>query len=152
MFAVLKDTLRKCSQRRAVRLVAVVMLAATALTVSARTWLSFREARTKSVAMTTAPETSASAQAEQGVIRLLTSGFNPTSVTGSAGQYRLAVTRVSRDEEVVLQLKSSSGEIVQEIRMPQEQTDWTTVIEIESGSYSLTVTNHPDWVCNITVQ
>ena len=94
----------------------------------------------------------ASPVAEQAVIRLLTTGFSPTEVSGAAGQYRLVATRGSRDEQLTFQLKRSSGELVQELAMPQDKVDWTTLLEIGTGSYTLTVSTHQDWVCHITVQ
>jgi hypothetical protein len=141
---------------RPVWLIAAVLVAVLGMAASARTWLkptsSNRIAVMENKLATSTTLTNRPAMQEQAVIRLLTSGFNPTQVSGASGQYRLVMTRPSRDEEVVLQLKTATGELVQEIEMPQEKADWTTLIELEAGSYTLTVSNHPQWTCQITVQ
>jgi hypothetical protein len=139
-------------------LMAAVLVAVIGMVASARTWLiSGPSINATAMAMANHPPTPATITRsptlqEQAVIRLLTSGFSSTEVTGSAGHYRLVATRTSREEEVVLQVKTEVGELVQDLTMPQEKLDWTTTIELQSGSYNLTVTNHPSWVCHITVQ
>jgi hypothetical protein len=137
-------------------LVACALLLAACLLVSAAIKLSAADAsttrKTPAPTLLTRGASSSSQQEERAVIRLLTNGFSPTEVAGAPGMYRLVTTRRSRDEEITLQLKKSSGEVVQEIVVPQDKLDWTTLIEIEAGSYSLVVTGHADWVCNITVQ
>jgi hypothetical protein len=147
------DVLRNGRAKKLALLMAAVLLAAAGLTASPRTWLS--AATTPAEKLTASASTqnsSVTQQQEQGVIRLLTSGFTEAEISGMSGQYRLVATRASQNEEVVLQLKTGSGELVQEITMPQEKLDWTTLIELAAGSYTLTVVNHPDWVCQITIQ
>jgi hypothetical protein len=153
MFKRMKNAWQRSSRRRLVWLAAALLLVAAGLTVSARTWLSPGEMNAKSLAVSSPLQSSPNVQEqERGLIRLLTSGFSQTEVTGTGGQYRLVMTRASQDEAVVLQLKRESGELVQEITMPQEKLNWTTLVELEAGSYTLTVTNHPQWVCNISIQ
>jgi hypothetical protein len=142
--------------RRPAWLVAAVLVIVLGMTASARTWLK-SASPTRTAGMENSPPAPTTLPhrptlQEQAIIRLLTSGFSQTQISGAAGQYRLVMTRTSQDEEVVLQLKTESGELVQEIAMPQEKLDWTTLIELEAGSYMLTVVNHPQWTCHITVQ
>jgi hypothetical protein len=153
MFKRIKNQLKNGRGRKLVWLTIALLLITFGLTVSARTWMSVGSPDAKSLHTPTAPQNSLSAQEqERGVIRLLTSGFSPTEVSGLRGQYRLVTTRPSQGEEVVLQLKTATGELVQEIEMPQEKADWTSLIELEAGSYTLTVVNHPQWTCHISVQ
>jgi hypothetical protein len=153
MFKLMKDVLRRSSRRRLVWFSGALILIAAGLTVSARTWLAPRQVVVRSTAAAAPMQGSSAPQAEEhGLIRLLTSGFSQPEVAGTAGQYRVVMTRVSKDEEVRLQLKSAGGETLQEIVMPPERADWTTLINLETGSYSLTVSNHPQWVCQLTVQ
>lgn len=155
MFKRMKDQLRSGHGRKLVWLIAALLLITAGLTVTARTWLSSGEVVAKSVPKPAPADTNPRAQApqeERAVIRLLTSGFSPTELSDTSGPYRLVITRPSQDEEVVLQLKTESGELVQEIEMPSEKLNWTTLIELEAGSYTLTVANHPQWVCHLTVQ
>lgn len=130
---------------------AVVTLVAIGLTVSAKTWITSREAAANSVPSPLTQANSGQTQ-EQGIIRLLTSGFNPAELNGSPGQYRIVATRPNKDEQVVLQLSWRSGGVIQELVMPQEKLDWTTLIELQEGSYTLSVANHPEWNCLITIQ
>jgi hypothetical protein len=141
------------SRSRLVWTMVALVLTAMVVTVSAGTWLSSREPMAESLPAPASPQSNPTAQQqERGVIRLLTSGFSQTEVSGTSGQYRLVVTRSSQNEEVILQLKTDSGQLIREIEIPQEKLDWTTLIELEAGSYQLSVVNHLEWVCHITVQ
>lgn len=131
--------------------IAAVVLGAMALTASAGTWLSSGKNAAKSLPPKAAQQNSAPV-GEQGIIRLLASGFDSAEVSGPAGRYRIVATRASREEQVTLQLKRADGELVEEFVMPQEKLDWTTVIELQVGSYTLGVVNRPEWTCRITVQ
>jgi hypothetical protein len=141
---------------RPVWLIAALLVAVLGIAAGARTWLkstsSTRPDVMENKLATSTTLTNRPAMQEQAVIRLLTGGFNPSEISGASGQYRLVVTRPSRDEGVVLQLKMATGELVREIEMPQEKLDWTTLIELAPGSYTLTVVNHPQWTCLISVQ
>lgn len=153
MFKRIKDGLRTGRGNKLVWLTATLLFITAGLTVSARTWLSPRTIAESFTVPAAPTQVSLPAQEpERGVIRLLTSGFSSTEVSGTSGQYRLVMTRSYQNEEVVVQLKKDSGELVQEIEMPQEKVDWTTLIELQAGSYTLTVANHPDWVCQINIQ
>ena len=154
MFERMKNALQRSSQRHLVWLIAALLLIAVGLTVSARTWLSSKASIAESLPAPVSRPNNLPAQEkeERAVIRLLTSGFSQTEVSGTGGQYRLVATRSSREEEIVLQLKRENGELVEELTMPQEKLNWTTLIELEAGSYTLTVNNHPQWMCHITVQ
>lgn len=153
MLKKLKDRLRTRRGKKAVWLLAALLLITAGLTVSARTWLSSRTIA-EGLAVPAAPGQSSLPipEPERGVIRLLTNGFSPTEISGTSGQYRLVMTRMNQNEEIILQLKKDTGELVQEIEMPQEKVDWTTLIELQAGSYKGTVVNHPEWVCHIIIQ
>src|SRR5215212_2535330 len=147
MFELIKKAFLGTNKKRRMWLPAVLILIVAGLTVSARTWLSRLETPVASIATSAPTQSNPTAQQqEHGLIRLLTSGFSQPEITGPAGQYRLVATRASQSEAVVLQLKRMSGELVQELAVPQEKLNWTTLIGLESGSYTLTVANHPEWV------
>lgn len=153
MFKHMKDQLKNGPGRKLVWLTGGLLLITFGLTVSARTWLSFRSTTAESLPTPATRQSGLQPQEqERGVIRLLTSGFSPTEVSGQSGQYRLVATRPSQDEDVVLQLKTETGALVQELQMPQDKADWTTLIDLQTGSYTLTVVNHSGWVCHINVQ
>lgn len=148
----LKNALRRQGERKIVWLTAAALLMAAGLSANAGNWLSNRRAVVNSLPVPAVVQQNATPIRERAVIRLLTSGFNPTEVTGAAGHYRIVATRRSRTEEVKLQLKLEGGELVEELLMPEDEVNWTTLIELQSGSYQLNVVNHPEWVCHIDVQ
>ncbi len=136
--------------KRAAQAMAVLLLVATGLTASARAW--FSGAGEPKVKNTVAAVTQDSgAQEVRGLVRLTADGFSPAQLNGAPGKYRIAMTRWSRDEIVIL-VRSAGGETLKEMTVPQGQLDWTTLVELGSGSYVLKVANHPEWVCQITVQ
>jgi hypothetical protein len=151
MLVRIKDGLRIRHSESVAGPTIILLLITVGLTLSASAWLSSGETIAQSLPAATLRQDRLTPQ-ERGIIRLLTNGFSPPEVSGTSGQYRLVITRPSRSEEVVLQLKRENGELVQEIAMPEEKLNWTMLIELEAGSYTLTVVNHPQWVCRLTVQ
>lgn len=83
-------------------------------------------------------------------IELSTNGFAQTEVTRAAGTFAIAVDNRNVAEEYVLQLKGAGGVMLNEVRVQKGSTGWT--VDLAPGTYTLMVANHPDWVCQITVQ
>lgn len=152
MLKQIKSGLRSGRGEKLAWVMAALLLIAAGLTVSARTWFSSGTIAESLPTPASRQNSLPVQEQERGLIKLLTGGFSQTEVSGSSGHYRLVMTRPSRDEAVVLQLKTETGGLVQEIEMPQEKVNWTTLIELEAGSYSLTVVNHPGWICHISVE
>jgi hypothetical protein len=148
------NSVMKAGKIRIALLMAALLLTATALTASGREWLKtpFRAARAAMTKGASARATVTTQAAEPQIIRLGPEGFSPTEVSGQDGSYRMAVTRADGATQLVLRLERQDGELVREIEVPQGKPDWTTLIELESGSYVLKVANHWEWVCYITVQ
>jgi hypothetical protein len=90
------------------------------------------------------------AESEEVQIALSNSGFTPTEVTHAPGNFALAVENQDVTDEYVLQLKGAGGTLLDEIRVQKGSAVWS--VDLAVGSYTLMVANHPDWVCQITVQ
>jgi hypothetical protein len=94
--------------------------------------------------------TGPAAQDDEVQVVLGTAGFTPAEVTHAAGAFAVAVDNQGVTGEYVLQLKGAGGALLDEIRVQKGSVVWT--VELAAGTYTLTVANHPDWLCQITVQ
>jgi hypothetical protein len=90
------------------------------------------------------------AQDDEVQIALSASGFTPAEVTHAAGTFALAVENQDAASEHVLRLRSADGTLLNEVRVQKGAAVWT--VDLAAGQYTLTVADHPDWVCTITVQ
>ncbi|HKV42786.1 MAG TPA: hypothetical protein VJX67_26545 [Blastocatellia bacterium] len=91
---------------------------------------------------------------EAQVIPLKTWGFDPSQVTRRQGLVFLLVPNRSGVATVNLHLTQATqagGVDVATVALPMEQTDWTPLVNLTPGNYTLSETNHPNWVCQITV-
>ncbi len=95
-------------------------------------------------------------------VTLTADGFEPTAITHQAGRVRVVVQNQSCFKNLSLQL----GQVInaQVLDVPGVAGEWrnartlgevqgmTKIVDMAPGIYRLTVANHPDWVCRITVQ
>jgi len=47
---------------------------------------------------------------------------------------------------ISMQLKREDGEVVREVRLTREDSDWNTVLALPAGRYLLTEARHPRWL------
>jgi len=83
-------------------------------------------------------------------IEMSAGGFTPTEVTRAAGTFAIAVENKDVEGGYTLQLKAADGTILKEVSVQKSSTGWT--VELQAGSYRLVEANHPEWVCQITIQ
>lgn len=88
---------------------------------------------------------------EAEVITLNPSGFEPSEITRPAGPFILALHNRSGLEQLMLRIDTTSGPRMREIRMQWEKSDWSDVVELPVGSYTVTEPNNPDWVLRLTI-
>lgn len=89
---------------------------------------------------------------EELTLTLRPEGFTPAEVTRAAGRFQLSVdNRTESNEELVFRLSREGGESVREMRAPRGTVDWSEIINITPGSYTLTETSHTKWVCRLTI-
>lgn len=79
-------------------------------------------------------------------------GFAPSEATCAAGNLNLSVSNQSGTEGLTLRLMRDSGELVQEIAMPQGTQQWSGEVMLSSGGYTLMEANHPAWLFHINAQ
>jgi hypothetical protein len=81
------------------------------------------------------------------------SGFEPKQIKRPPGQpFLLAIDNQSGLPNLSLVLNSSIGPPVLKAALPREKKVWSEVLELPPGIYTLTESNHSDWVCTITVE
>jgi hypothetical protein len=85
------------------------------------------------------------------IIRLRRTGFEPAEIERPQGRFLLAFDNRTGEDEIVLQLKRETGNKLHEVRMPRGTVRWRKALDIPAGRYLLSVADHPDWVCRITI-
>ena len=95
------------------------------------------------------------ATAQQGArdevrIELTGSGFTPNEVQHAAGRFAIAVENSTLSGEYTLRLKAQDGTIVNEFQVQKGSSAWT--VNLQTGTYTLTEADHPQWTCRIVVQ
>jgi hypothetical protein len=87
------------------------------------------------------------------VLRLTLSpeGFAPAEVTLPRGRFLLVVYNKSGLEEVDLRLDAVAGGRMREARAKGRGSRWQEVLDPPPGEYVLSLAEHPDWACRITV-
>ena len=84
-------------------------------------------------------------------IALRMSGFAPAELTRPAGDYFIAVSNLTDLPEVVLTLAREGGERLHSARVQPNNRAWRQQVRLHPGSYVLSVVDHPEWLCRITV-
>jgi hypothetical protein len=92
-----------------------------------------------------------SSQIRTELITILPTGFDPTEIRLTDGQFRIAVDNKSGLDEVTLRLTREGGARVREMRLPMGQLKWREKLNLRDGAYSLTEANHANWRCRIVV-
>jgi hypothetical protein len=88
---------------------------------------------------------------EAEVITLRSTGFEPGEITRPASRFFILVENRTDIEAVNLQLNSQHGDRLHNVRMLRGGMDWTEMVDLRPGRYTLTEADHPEWVCRITI-
>ena len=88
---------------------------------------------------------------ESELITITTIGFDPAEVTRPAGRFILAVDNRSGLEEVTIVLRDEGGHELLRERVPRETLDWSSTVDLASGSYLLSEADHQTWGCRLTL-
>lgn len=83
-------------------------------------------------------------------IELRSSGFTPNEVQHAPGTFAIAVENSALSGEYTLLLKAEDGTVLKEFKVQKGSSAWT--VTLQSGRYTLTETDHPQWTCRIVVQ
>jgi hypothetical protein len=85
-------------------------------------------------------------------VTLRSTGFEPAEFTRAAGRFLLSIDNRAEKGEMTFQLLRENGVRERDLPLKQDKFRLRQVIELHPGHYSLVVTNHPEWVCRITIQ
>lgn len=79
------------------------------------------------------------------------SGFSPREMSNVPGAFNLRVKNLSEQQEIVLRLSNSNGDIVADARLTNKVAAWTTPLKLSPGVYTLREANHDEWICQIQI-
>lgn len=83
-------------------------------------------------------------------IELSSNGFSPTEIQHAPGSFAIAVENTTLSGEYKLRLKAEDGTVLNEVQVQKGSSAWT--VSLQTGRYTLTEVNHPEWSCSIVVQ
>jgi len=83
-------------------------------------------------------------------IELTGNGFTPNQVQHGPGRFAIAVENSTLSGEYTLRLKAEDGTILNEFQVQKGSSAWT--VNLQTGTYTLTEADHPQWTCRIAVQ
>ena len=78
-------------------------------------------------------------------------GFEPAEVIWERKEFLLVIDNRTAITELTFQLNRVQGTHVKEIKLKARKQRSAGVFDLPPGQYVLTEVNHPDWVCNITI-
>lgn len=109
-----------------------------------------RASRAHGTEVAQGPKTRMRVEAE--LVTLNPTGFEPREIVRPPGPFLLSVDNYSGQGSVTLQLTAESRGRLREVAVPRRQRDWSEVLTLPPGRYTLAEANHPGWVCHITVR
>lgn len=83
-------------------------------------------------------------------LELTTNGFAPGQVQHAPGTFAIAVENNALSGEYKLKLKAADGTVLNEFHVQKGSSAWT--VTLQTGTYTLTEADHPQWTCGIVVQ
>jgi hypothetical protein len=92
------------------------------------------------------------ARVEAELVTLTPTGFEPREIARPPGPFLLSVDNYSGQDSVTLHLTVESRGRLREVAVPGRQRDWSEVLTLPPGRYTLAEANHPGWVCHITIR
>ena len=131
----------------------IIVSAATRIGLSrkgkAATWSVASRAQTNNVQL---PERNRQiAQMESELITITPHGFEPQEITRPAGAFLLFIEDRSGFKRISPQITRLAGLRVLNLTISREQPDWSDVLNLQPGVYLLTDSDHPTWLCRVTI-
>jgi hypothetical protein len=84
-------------------------------------------------------------------IALRTNGFLPDEITRPAGNFLISVTNLTGLPDIAVRLDRETGASLHTAKVPKEKHTWRQHVHLSPGNYVLTVVDHPEWSCRITI-
>ena len=94
---------------------------------------------------------SPSGPVEAELITCTARGLEPAEITRSAGRFLLRVDNRSEMKNITLRLLNNSGQVLREKQLSDGNLSWRELLDLPSGSYTISEINHPDWSCQLTI-
>lgn len=88
---------------------------------------------------------------ETELITLQPFGFEPNEIRRPQGAFILGVDNRAGVEAIELQFMRADGQRLTALQTPKRKVSWREVVDLPPGQYVLSVANHPDWTCNVTI-
>lgn len=84
-------------------------------------------------------------------IALRMNGFAPAAIERPAGDFFISVTNLTGFPDLEFRLDREKGERLHSVQVPREQPTWRQSVRLTPGTYLLTVRDHSEWSCRITI-
>ena len=108
-------------------------------------------ATVSSPALSAVQNSSADKRVETEVITIRPTGFEPAQISRPQGRFLLAINNRSGLQEITLNLDREAGNRLPKKQKPKGKSRWSEVMDLPPGRYILAESNHPKWVCKITI-
>ncbi len=128
-----------------------VLLVIAGFSLSVRAWRHARESSSNSAGSVSLKRQRGIAEMTSEVITITPHGFEPSSLTIPHEKFQLLVDNRSGIANTSLQIVRDNGAREHDMKVPREEPNWSEVINLAPGRYSLIESNHPRWSCRITV-
>ena len=112
---------------------------------------SSRSALRSDVPVTQSLTTIADSAVEVEVLRLDRRGFEPAEIRRPMGRFMLAITNRSEEQQLSLEINRVAGQRIRAVDMTRGQARSLENLDLPSGEYLLSETNHPRWKCRIVI-
>jgi hypothetical protein len=85
------------------------------------------------------------------LVTLRPTGFWPSQITRPKGPFFLLFQNRSSLEAAELHIDRVAGQQLHSATMPKKKLISTELLDLDPGQYVIKETNHPGWVCTITI-
>jgi hypothetical protein len=143
----LRNTLKSMLANRTRRFISIAIMVVFTMTLTALVW-----SQPLAVKHYLGLGTGQYQQSEQVSLTLRSNGFDPIKVRRGAGAFTLSITNQTSSSAVTLHLYRSDGERVREISLGGQGSEWSDVMELGSGAYTLVDPTNPAWTCSIGIE
>lgn len=84
-------------------------------------------------------------------VALRMNGFTPEEITRTTGDFLISVTNLTGLPDIGVKLDRETGATLHRGKVPKEKRTWRKNVHLPPGNYLLTVIDHPEWSCRITI-
>jgi len=88
---------------------------------------------------------------EAEVLEIQPNGFEPAQISRPRGRIILSVNNRTGLDDLDLELTTSDGHKVSKIKLKRKKPQWSELVDLPAGSYTLREASHPEWVCQFSI-